>query len=74
MQNAKEIAASLDGVGENKAQKIVKYRERNGYFKSIDELRNVKGIGEKTIKKNKDNIIIKSSKGKEKSKKNKNKK
>ena len=56
---AKEIAASLNGVGEKKAQEIVKYREANGDFKSKDDLRNVKGIGDKTIAKNKKNIKLK---------------
>ncbi|WP_428353308.1 ComEA family DNA-binding protein [Methyloprofundus sp.] len=56
--NAKEIAASLDGVGEKKAQEIVKYRKDKGSFKSINDLENVKGIGEKTIAKNKKNIKL----------------
>jgi len=56
--NAKEIAASLNGVGDIKAQEIVKYRKENGSFKSINDLSKVKGIGEKTITKNKKNIKI----------------
>ncbi len=72
--SAKEIAASMDGVGDKKAQEIVKYREKNGPFDSIDALINVKGIGEKTIKKNKGNIKIKDSKDKAKSKEKRNKK
>ena len=46
----------LDGIGEVKAAAIVQYREENGYFKSIDELVNVKGIGDKTLEKNRDRI------------------
>lgn len=56
--SATEIAASLDGVGEKKAQEIVNYRNKFGPFKSIDELSKVKGIGDKTIAKNKKNIKL----------------
>lgn len=42
----------LNGVGEKKAQAIVEYRQKNGNFKTIDELKNVKGIGPKLIEKN----------------------
>ncbi|TXK93440.1 competence protein ComEA [Methylococcaceae bacterium CS1] len=56
--SADEIAASLNGVGDKKAQEIVKYRETQGPFKSANELVNVKGIGDKTIAKNKGNIKI----------------
>ncbi|MEG9134406.1 ComEA family DNA-binding protein, partial [Acinetobacter baumannii] len=35
----------LKGVGEKKAQAIVEYRQKNGSFKNIDEIKNVKGIG-----------------------------
>lgn len=48
----------LDGIGEVKAAAIVQYREENGYFKSVDELVNVKGIGEKTLEKNRDRITV----------------
>ena len=54
--SAQEIATSLDGIGDKKAEEIVKYREKHGDFKSIDELSNVKGIGMKTLEKNKNNI------------------
>ncbi|MDE7230688.1 MAG: helix-hairpin-helix domain-containing protein [Oscillospiraceae bacterium] len=49
---------TLDGIGEVKAKAIVEYREANGYFKSIDDLVLVSGIGEKTLEKNRDRITV----------------
>lgn len=48
----------LDGIGEVKARAIVEYREANGNFKSIEEITLVKGIGEKTLEKNRDRITV----------------
>lgn len=41
----------LSGIGEVKAAAIVAYREEHGAFSSVEELLNVKGIGEKTLEK-----------------------
>lgn len=46
-----DILANLPGLGPKKAQAIIEYRERNGNFSSIEELVNVKGIGEKMMAK-----------------------
>lgn len=49
---------TLSGVGPSKAQSIISYREEFGPFKSIDELLEVRGIGEKTIEEWKDKIKL----------------
>jgi competence protein ComEA len=43
--------ATLPGIGQVKAEAIVKYRKNNGKFKNINELKEVKGIGDKVIEK-----------------------
>ncbi len=48
----------LDGIGEVKAEAIVQYRKEHGKFTSVDELLNVKGIGEKTLDKIRSQITV----------------
>lgn len=54
----KEELMSLKGVGESMAEKIIKYREDNGDFKEIDELKLVAGMGDSKFNKIKDCIVV----------------
>jgi competence protein ComEA len=56
--SASEIASSLKGIGLKTAQAIVAYRDANGAFQSLDALTMVKGVGRKTVKKNKQHIVL----------------
>ncbi|MDM8568497.1 helix-hairpin-helix domain-containing protein [Thiotrichales bacterium HSG1] len=48
----------LWGVGPQKSAAIVEFRDENGMFESIDDLKKVKGIGQKTIDENQDKIEV----------------
>ncbi len=50
------LMSVIKGVGEKKAEAIIAYRNENGNFKSVDELTNVKGIGQGTVDKHKDQL------------------
>ncbi len=56
--DAPTLALALDGVGAEKAREIVAHRDRHGAFKSIDELTNVKGIGQATLERNRARLLI----------------
>lgn len=49
---------SLPSIGESKAKQIVKYREENGEFKTIEDIKNVTGIGDQLFEKIKDYISV----------------
>lgn len=49
---------TLDGIGIKTAQAIVAYRQQMGKFHSIDELIQVKGIGAKTLEKNRHRLVV----------------
>lgn len=48
----------IPGIGPATADKIIQYRDANGRFQSIEDLKNVSGIGDKTFEKMKDNICV----------------
>jgi competence protein ComEA len=56
--DATTLAAEIKGVGDKRAQAIVQYREDHGKFKSVDDLANVKGIGNKTVDANRSNLTV----------------
>ncbi len=49
---------SIKGIGKTKAKAIIDYRQKNGAFKTVDELTKVKGIGEKSLSKFKDQVTV----------------
>ena len=49
----------LKGIGSNKAQEIILYREAFGDFKRVEDLTLVKGIGDKTLAKNRHRLRVK---------------
>jgi len=57
LANAQQLTV-LKGVGDKKAQAIISYREQHGNFNSIDELLNVKGVGEKILLDNKELLSL----------------
>ena len=56
--DALTLSKNIKGIGLKKAQAIIKYREKNGKFKKIEDLMKVKGIGKKLLKKNVGSIVV----------------
>ena len=54
----KQELESLNGIGPAKAQAIIDYRTKSGAFKTIDDFKNVPGIGDKTFEKLKGEITV----------------
>jgi competence protein ComEA len=48
----------LQKVGPKTAENIVAYRDANGPFKTLDDLKNVKGVGDKILELNKDRMTV----------------
>ena len=60
--DAETISAELNGIGLSKAKAIVEYRKKHGPFKTADDLSLVKGIGERTVEKNRKDIQVSDAK------------
>ena len=56
--SAEELAEVLTGVGLKKAKLIIEYREKHGAFKKVEDLLAVKGIGERTLEKNRQKVKL----------------
>ena len=56
--SAEALANALNGVGIAKAYRIVEYREAHGPFEAIDELTEVKGIGDALVTRNRALIVL----------------
>ncbi len=57
--DAATLAEVLKGVGLAKAEAIIAYRKEHGGFKSVEQLAEVKGIGDKLVKANQERIVVK---------------
>lgn len=59
--DAATLARDMDGIGATKARAIVDHRSAKGAFRSVDELALVKGIGSKTLERNRERLTVGSS-------------
>lgn len=55
---AQQISEGLDGIGDVMAKRIVEYREQHGVFRSVSDLKNVSGIGDKTYAKIQNSVTV----------------
>lgn len=56
--SARELMDGLNGIGVTLSARIIEYREQNGTFHSIEEIKNVSGIGEKIFERIRDKITV----------------
>ncbi len=56
--DAQALSKNIKGVGLKRAEAIIAYREKNGEFKTIEDLTKIKGIGFKLLEKNVGTIIV----------------
>ncbi|EKT64332.1 ComEA family DNA-binding protein [Providencia alcalifaciens] len=56
--SAEELARKLSGIGKQKAQAIVEYREKFGAFNAIENILEVQGIGPAFLEKNREKLVL----------------
>ncbi len=56
--SAEELAQAMNGVGLKKAQAIVSYREEYGPFKTLDDLKQVPGMGSSLVERNLSHLTL----------------
>lgn len=56
--SAEELAQAMNGVGLKKAQAIVSYREEYGPFKTVDDLKQVPGMGNSLVERNLSHLTL----------------
>lgn len=56
--DAAGLAAAIKGIGPARAAAIVQYRNEHGSFKSVDDLKLVKGVGDKVVEANRANLKV----------------
>lgn len=57
-QASSEELQTISGIGAKRAEDIIAYRESHGGFQSVDDLKNVSGIGDKTLEKIRDSVYV----------------
>ena len=55
----KDLLMSIKGIGEKRAEAIIAYRNKNGPFKTVDQLADIKGVGKLFIDSNRDVLVVK---------------
>lgn len=55
---SKEQLTTITGIGDKKADLILQYRQEHGQFKSVDDLKNINGFGDKTVDKLRDQLAV----------------
>ncbi len=56
--DAQTLQKELNGIGKAKAEAIVAYREAHGSFSSVEELLEIKGIGQALLDRNRDRLMV----------------
>ena len=58
----KELLMSINGIGEKRAEAIIAYREEHGPYKSVDQLAEIKGLGQVFIDSNREQLTVEDKK------------